>query len=493
MSQQATPAPPPPSLHVVGGSTTQPPAPTFNAQLLPQPLARPVAAAQPFPMDALGPVVEQTARAIVEFVQAPEAICAQSVLAACAFAAQQQVDVVLPTGATRPASLYFLTVGASGERKSAVDDLATKPLAQYQKNLHQQHRAELAAFEAARKGDDPTMERPLMPTVLVGEPTFEGLCRLLAEGQANVALMSDEGGAFLNGHAMSAENKLRTATGLCSLWDGKPLSRPRASQSTETLYGRRAGLHLMVQPDIARTLTGDAALRDQGLLSRVLVSAPDTRQGRRLWQPPSQQARTLMASYTSHLGQLLAEPLPLECGERNVLAPRPVRLGADAERAFVAFYNDVEREVGHGGRLAPIAGLANKAPEHASRMALVQAYIANPYAAEIDEDAFDRAVVLMKHYLDEALRLTALGPVSADVMTAQTTLDWLIKRGKGLFMLTEVYQCGPTLVRTSAEARKALTVLQAHHWVIREPKGTKVNGISRNDVFRLNLPGLPDC
>lgn len=480
-----------PILQIVGGTTAQQQAADpLPLQRQPQPLSRPVDPAQPYPLDALGPVIEQAASAIEELVQAPAAICAQSVLAACAYTAQQQIDVLMPTGSQKPASVFFLSVGASGERKSAVDDHAMRPLVRHQKALQQQYQTEMKAFRSAKDG---VVERPLNPTIIVQEPTFEGLCRLLGEGRPNVALMSDEGGAFLNSHAMNGDNKIRTATGLSSLWDGRPISRPRASQANETLFGRRAGFHLMVQPDIAGELMTDPALRDQGLMSRILIAMPKTTQGTRQWRDPSPTARATLLEYADRLAALLAEPLPLEIGERNVLAPRAVGLDQDATKAFKAFYNDIEREVAPGKRLVAVAGLANKAPEHAARLAAVQTFIADPTAQTIGAEAFDRAVALVRYYLNEALRLTALAPLDHGVALAEMTRDWLLARDEPLVHLAEIYQFGPNAVRSKATAIKAMGMLEAHDWVIRMPAGTVVNGTPRRDAWRLNLPALPPC
>ena len=59
--------------------------------------------------------------AIQDKVQAPIAICAQSVLAAATLAVQGRADVQLPTGQSRPISGYFITVAGSGERKTSAD------------------------------------------------------------------------------------------------------------------------------------------------------------------------------------------------------------------------------------------------------------------------------------------------------------------------------------------------------------------------------------
>src|SRR5262249_18628463 len=83
----------------------------------PRPLSRELPRADPFPVHALGDVLGKAAEAINDKVQAPMAICAQSVLAAATLAAQAHADVVLPTGQAKPLSCYFVTVAASGERK----------------------------------------------------------------------------------------------------------------------------------------------------------------------------------------------------------------------------------------------------------------------------------------------------------------------------------------------------------------------------------------
>jgi putative DNA primase/helicase len=87
----------------------------------PRPLMRELPPADPFPIEALGGVLAPAARAIHDRVQAPIAMCGQSVLAAATLAVQGHADVELPTRQTKPVANYFVTVAATGERKSTVD------------------------------------------------------------------------------------------------------------------------------------------------------------------------------------------------------------------------------------------------------------------------------------------------------------------------------------------------------------------------------------
>ncbi len=67
------------------------------------------------------------------------AICAQSVLAATTLAVQGHADVELPTGHARPVSGFYVTVAATGERKSACDREALWPTRKREKCLQEQY------------------------------------------------------------------------------------------------------------------------------------------------------------------------------------------------------------------------------------------------------------------------------------------------------------------------------------------------------------------
>ena len=255
------------------------------------------------------------ARAIHDRIQAPIAICAQSVLATATLAVQGHANIELPTGHAKPLSSYFVTVAASGERKSAVDHEALWPVCRRETVLRESYSGERldydnakTAWEKARetgvkaaKGDrarikqtldalGPAPLKPLEPVLTFTQPTYEGLVRLLAMGQPSIGLFAAEGGQFVGGHGMADNAKLRTAAGLSSLWDGDAIKRIRASDGITVLPGRRVAMHLMVQPDIAAIWFSDRLLLDQGLMSRVLVTAPDAASGTRLWKTPQPES-----------------------------------------------------------------------------------------------------------------------------------------------------------------------------------------------------------
>jgi hypothetical protein len=100
----------------------------------------------PFRLMPSGDVLGAAAQAIHDRVQAPLAICSQSVLAAAALAVQAHADVELPMGHVRPVSDFFVTLAETGARKSASGTEATWPIRKHEQALGETRDAELPNY-----------------------------------------------------------------------------------------------------------------------------------------------------------------------------------------------------------------------------------------------------------------------------------------------------------------------------------------------------------
>jgi hypothetical protein len=477
----------------------------------PLPLVREVQQATPFPVEALGPVLSEAARAIHEHVQSPLAMGGQAVLAAATLVVQGLADVELATGQIKPLSNFFLTVAASGERKTATDQLALAAVRKHEEMLAEKYRAERIAFlndhaawEAARKraisthkgnrsairkaldelGPEPIA--PPLPLLTCPDPTFEGLTLAMQQGQASMGVFSSEGGQFVGGHAMSEDNKLASAAAFSSCWDGEPIKRVRAKDGVTILPGRRLAMHLMVQPDVAGLLLSDRVLADQGLLSRLLVTAPDSCAGSRFHKEPGPEWRAKLLGYEQQMYTILQRPLPLADGKLNELTPSVLRLSDDARTMLINFADHVEGQLGPNGELKPISGLANKLPEHAARLAGVMTMFANPDAKEISPQAIENGIKLAQHYADEALRLFEAANIDATLRQATRLLDWLHNSWKEPNVsLPDIYQRGPSFIGSRKSALELVAVLEKHGWLRKLPGGAVVAGEHRRDVWRI--------
>ncbi len=475
----------------------------------PQPLFRPLPPAKEFPVEALGSLAPAVL-AIHEKVQAPLAICAQSILATATLAVQGDRDVLLPTGA-RPLANYFVTVAASGERKSTADREATRPVEDREKELsadkkeqQEAYEIEVAVWEKQRSLElgnkkigmagkkeallalGPKPLPPLVPLLIFPEPSFEGLCRLFSEGYPSLGLFSSEGGQFLGGYGMTAEHRLRTAAGLSNLWDGQPIRRVRAGDGSSILPGRRLALHLMVQPGVSQNLLSDAGLADQGLLSRMLVAAPETLAGTRLWRKSSPESERALSDYRRDIKAILDRPLPF--GDRqNELCPLAIPLDAEATKVWTRFADYVEKRLGVGGELEPISGFANKLAEHAGRLAAVVALAENLDKPEIAAADLKRGIKLAELYASEALRLFSSGQSDPQLVLADSVLKWLQNdwKHRPLISVQDLYTYGPNRVRNKAKAKSIVGVLEGHDWLVKLENGKEIGGRFRREVWEL--------
>jgi hypothetical protein len=286
---------------------------------------------------------------------------------------------------------------------------------------------------------------------------------------------------------MSADHKLMTAAGLSSLWDGATVRRVRAGDGVVVLPGRRVSAHLMVQPDIGAGLMADPILADQGLLSRLLVAAPGTTAGLRLWHEPKAESATVLRRYTARLLDLLEQPLPLAPGAaRNELKPRCLTMAAAARAAWTAFSDHTERALAPGTAYDPIRAFGNKLPEHAARLAGILALVDDPEVREISGEMLALGIALAQHYAAEALRLSEAGRLDPDLRLAQRVLAWLAGEWQGaLISLPDIYRLGPPAVRDAKSAHRIVTILEGHGWLAGVVGPVTVNGTTRREAWRI--------
>ena len=483
----------------------------------PQPLMRPLPPPEPFPLEALGPDLASAAQAICDVVQSPIEMCAGAVLASTSFAVSAHVSIKLPTGQTRPTSCWFWCVAESGERKTATDDQAFAPQKQHEKQLRERHKVELEDYdvrkklwEAQKKAIDkqykdpgaagseahrqeletlgPEPEEPLIALLMASDFTFEGLVQCLNFGQPLYGIIGAEGGQFIGGHGMTEEAKLRTITGLSCAWDGEPIKRVRAKE-TVILYGRRVGMHLMVQPEVAATAFGDELLTKQGFMSRILACTPDSLIGKRMHKTPPPEAGEVLRQYKARMLDIMQAPYPLVPDTQNELAPREVPFSAEATTLFWQFADEVEQQMAPGGDYDSVRPFAAKLPEHAARLGATIAASRDRNFTELSSEDFLRGMQIAVYYASEAKRISGAGAASSELLPAQKLppaqklLDWLQHEWtKDTVSARDIYTFGPRSIRDRQSATDLAGILVKHGWLI--PIKTRQHNMEKWQIVR---------
>lgn len=249
----------------------------------------------------------------------------------------------------------------------------------------------------------------------------------------------------------------------------------------------------MLQPEAAARWVADETLRDQGLFSRLLVAAPRSIAGTRLFREPSADARPNLVAFGARVLNALERPPRTVEGTVAELDPRELPMTAEAQAMWREFADALERQLGPRGSLRPVQGLANKIPEHAARLAAVLALFENLDVPELDRETLARGIKLAQWYLGEALRLAEVGYIPEEVKLAEAALEWLrgewslrgdVADGR-LFSLPDLYQLGPNSIRHKEVASRAVAVLIDHGWVVKVEGTHRVRGVPRREVFSL--------
>ncbi|MBI6629741.1 YfjI family protein [Pontibaca salina] len=477
----------------------------------PQPLLREIPAGAAYPVAALGPL-RAPVEAVQGMTQAPVAIPAASALAVASLAVQGFADVET-LGGFAPVSLYLLTIAQSGERKSSCDKPLLNGLREYEREQSEIYSAAFKAWATATElhdakkkgalrdaasakpdkraaaeadlaalGDAP--EAPILPDRTASEPTLEGLFRAFLQGQPSLGLFSDEAGQFLGGHAMNADNRMKTLGGLNSLWDGSEIKRTRAGDGVFTLRGRRMALHLMAQPVVMHGFISDPLASGLGFLPRCLICEPASSIGQRL-SANTRRDDAALSIFAARLKSILARTMPT-WDDGRTLKPESLTLSPSARALLVAFSDTIEAAQAPSGALSHITGTASKVAEQAARIAGVLTLWTDLEAHEVQPDVMADAITLAQFYLSEASRLASAATVSVEIDRAEALRKWLLENWtEPEVLVRDVVRLGPNPLRESPKARAALGILERHGWLAPIDPGTIVRGAARAESWRI--------
>ncbi|MGB0660086.1 MAG: YfjI family protein [Mangrovicoccus sp.] len=476
----------------------------------PIPLMRQRQESAEFPIEALGSLA-QAVDAIAALTAAPRALAVQSILGAVSLATQGLVDIEIHNS-QKPISLFLLSVAESGERKSGCDQLALKGVREFEEKLDSDYRQARRDYEnerdlyesertaiLRRKGD--LAERradlesltvpkaPLLPQLLLTDPTIEGLFKHFDHSRPSLGIFSDEGGQFLGGYAMNAENKLKTGSTICNVWGGVPVNRTRAGMDQSITYrGRRVSCHLMTQPLIAEEFLGDELLRSQGLLSRMLIAWPESTIGTRLIaqdrkMDEEEKHKENLAQFHRRVSQLLEASFE---EDRSELDLRALPLSKLAEQVHVHFFNTVEAGQKPGERYENITGFASKIAEQAVRLAAILQIFEDETAEEISGPHMANGITLAEWYLHEALRLFDTAAVPEILYKAETLRKWVQCRwGEPFIDVRTIVNRGPNSIRSTDLVRRLIAILEANYWLSPHEGPQFVNGAMARNCWRI--------
>jgi len=457
----------------------------------PQPMGGSQGRSAVFPIDALGKQGSRTVRALCDHIQAPAGLCAQAVLSAMSTTVSSWGKVEAIHGDTAPLSTYSITVAQSGERKTAVDSLVQRGIKAFERKLEhelgERHSAQSKASDHSEKDSDHSNG------VLVNDPTYEGLLSTMANGPGFACLSNDDAAGFFGGHAMSRDQRQKTIAGLSQIWSGSDVKRPRAHGKDTVISEIPLTMSLMFQPYLIGDVYGDREMVEQGILPRVLPCFPVSTMGTRFFKETGVETKQVIEDFGrgvfSKLEQITKMRKTRKAPTDFFASPASVlRLSTAARGELIDFYNEVEAQLARGGKYEQIRGFATRSIENATRLAGIISLFDDTSTEEVSLHAAQSARSLMNFYLDEFSFLLKLGKTEKDDSQAGQLGAWMARQygANGIGHDKDVSQYAPSAFRKKGDRQAAMASLVDHGWIEMLPPGEVVDGVKRQEAFRIS-------
>lgn len=418
----------------------------------PEPLTDPDQQA-PYPLHALPADLQALVKEIQQYYQAPIpmiATCALSILSA---AGQALADVDIDGTLSKPLSLFTLIVAESGERKSEIDKVLSKPLHEWERQQLEDRadeinaaRAEHKAWEAAKRGIEKRIETlaskdqdfsqakeklaeleanpplaPLIPDLIMQDQTPEGMAKALKR-YPSICLLSSEAAVVLGGHGMGKDSASRNQGMMNDLWSGQPIKITRAMAESFSLHGRRLSAGLAVQQSVLSAFAKDGAARGIGFFARFLITQPDSTKGTRFYKAPSEWRH--LSAWRDRIHALLNTPLQID--PDNALQPHLLQLAPDAKQLWIEGYNAIERELGPFGEFADVGDVASKSADNAARIAGLLHLYQHGLVGRVTADEMRCGLALALWHLNESKRYFTKAKTDEKTLLAARLEQWLV-------------------------------------------------------------------
>ncbi|WP_338353443.1 YfjI family protein [Thalassolituus oleivorans] len=418
----------------------------------PEPLTDPDHQA-PYPVHALPADLQALVKEIQQYYQAPVPMIATCALSILSSAGQALADVDIDGTLSKPLSLFTLIVAESGERKSEIDKVLSKPLHEWERQQLEDRADEIKAarashkvWESAKRGIEKRIEtlvskdqdysqaadklaeleanppQPvLIPDLIMQDQTPEGMAKALKR-YPSICLLSSEAAVVLGGHGMGKDSASRNQGMMNDLWSGQPIKITRAMAESFSLHGRRLSAGLAVQQSVLSAFAKDGAARGIGFFARFLITQPDSTKGTRFYKAPSEWRH--LNAWRDRIHALLNTPLQIDSD--GALQPELLQLAPDAKQLWIDGYNAIERELGQFGEFADVGDVASKSADNAARIAGLLHLYQHGLVGRVTAEEMRCGLALALWHLNESKRYFTKAKTDEKTVLADRLEQWLV-------------------------------------------------------------------
>jgi len=476
-----------------------------------------IANVPPFPVAALPAVLADFVAAEAEATQTPSDLAAMLCLAVCAAGVAKKVEVRVRDDWLEPVNLFTVTVLEPGNRKSAVFAHTTAPLREFEAQLVEQERAELARQQAkrrqrerymkvleekaAKKGDTAagqeaeevavelaTMAEAVLPRLIVDDATSEKLAAVLAEQGGRIASMSPEGGVFDLMAGLYSRSGIPQFDVYLKGHAGDDLRVDRIGRKGDHVKRPALTMGLAIQPTVLEGLLENRVFRGRGLLARFLYSLPESRIGARKIEPEPVPEHVRQA-YQDVVRELCE--LPWDPNQ-----PQYIQLVEDAWVLLRQFMQKLEPELGAGGELKCAQDWGSKLAGAVARIAgvmhcVIHAY-GEPWLHPLAATTMASAIEIGRYATTHALAAFEAMQADRRLSDAQYVLRWIERHGKTEFAKSAAQQHGKRRFKQAGDIDAPLALLVRHNYIRQRPTAKRGPGRPASPIYEVNPAFRPN-
>lgn len=452
-----------------------------------------------FPIELLPASLRDAIKAQAAMGGYPIEAIAPAALAVTSFATQAlaNVEALHTPGKTFPLSNLFLILARSGDAKSS-------QFAQLMRGIHAWQDRQLEVFDretqayqvaktvhdrnttkAEKAGDETALLalkasppiRPCDPRNILSKSTTNGIYATLERGWPTLGLFTSEGGAFLGGHSLRAENSpAEFASMMTLLWDGDAIDRT-TGDVTMRLKGRRMAGLIMVQAEVASEFLNNPILKTQGLHARFLIATPPA------YVPPladfvsdeeAERKRGLarkIEPFNRRVEDLLSHPLRTFGADNRELRPMTIGYTLPARQHLQDWFNGVARR----WRMEETETFFGRALEHAQRLAGAMAIYEEWHNVKRQLDA-DASIDDKLDYWSERSRRILPIIDRAHVEAATAIVEWFARQLLSL----------DVPIADARDTRHAVHIDRVMKYLQKRKEPASVRDIARNPMQRID-------
>lgn len=442
----------------------------------------------PYPVEGLPSVLKDAVCAISQLTQVPLDVAGQCILGSASFIAQALYDAPSRQG-SMPCSVFMLTEGSSGSRKSRAQRLADHSTQQWERKRLEKYMQQFTEWQTCQRGlkGKELLEllaensEPPDPTSQFSDSTFEAVAmRFITGSVRNASLSTDEAAQFFGGHTLRSETATANLGSLTKLFDDGAIKRTRSKSNVNgsgSAFDVRLTVNLLGQEAVLEKVISNPLYRGQGFLPRFLFAAPPSLIGQRLQnkeqfsQKPEQNS--CLQAYWQRCHELLEK-------HDSVTERIAIKLSDEAQDVFLSFYNETEVAQAEDGKYQYISAFASRGEEIARRVATI--FAAFEGKEEIDQQAAIGACQLVYYSLNQWLHY--MGDERGTESDAELLLKWLLRFAESLKVQEFIYsyvqsKCNPKSLKDKHVFKLALQQLEDTNY-IQVLKCGKVQYISIN-------------